>query len=191
MAGIFCLEADWHTDLRKRDSVAPVLDLLDRLQLAKSIRRDVATAEELEYYLKVWRQARYKDYNVLYIATHGTPDYIHLGRTKVGLDKLGDMLEGACQGRVVYLGGCQILNFDEEELKTFVKRIGAKSLVGYWKDADWLGVAAFELLLLTELAHSTRTPDLFKRLVKEHPVVAKKLGLVVATATQVFTAEGD
>lgn len=190
MTGVFCLEADWSTDLRKRDSVAPILDLLDRLGYAKTIRRDVATVEQLAYYLKVWRQARYKDYNVLYVATHGFPDHIQVGRTSVGLEEFGGMLQGGCQGRVVYLGGCKILDFSDEELTGFVKRIGAKALVGYWKNVDWLGSAAFDVLLLAELAKSVRMPELFDRLEKEHPVVVEKLGLVVATPTRVLASAG-
>lgn len=189
MTGIFCLEADWHADLRKRDSVAPLLDLLERLALAKSIRRDVATSEEFEYYVNVWKQARYREYGVLYISTHGSPSTIHLGREEIGLDDLADILEGACAGRVIYLGGCQILNREDDELKAFVKKTGAKALIGYWHDVDWVDSAGFEVVLLSELTNSERTPDLFRRIAKDHPVMAKKLGLVVVTPTKVLTTE--
>lgn len=44
-----------------------------------------------KYYLNVWRQARYKDYNVLHVATHGPPTtFISDGR------KSGSMNSGTC-----------------------------------------------------------------------------------------------
>lgn len=50
-----------------------------------------------------------------------TPDHIHLGREKVGLDELGNMLEGACQGRVELVegfgGGAEVESFAEAALR--------------------------------------------------------------------------
>lgn len=45
--GVLCLEGEWEPDLRKRASVLPVLELLERLGVIKSIHRNVATPDEL------------------------------------------------------------------------------------------------------------------------------------------------
>lgn len=37
-----------------------------------------------------WRQKQYQDYEVLYLASHGSPGAIHLGRTSIGFDELAD-----------------------------------------------------------------------------------------------------
>ena len=60
LPGVFCLEGEWDRDLRQRMSVEPVLELLERIRLARYIHRDVATITEFEYYLKKWGQKGYQ-----------------------------------------------------------------------------------------------------------------------------------
>lgn len=189
LPGIFCLEGEWDGDLRARRSVEPLLELLEKLSIAKTIRRDVATREEFAYYLKKWGQARYADYPVLYIATHGEPGEFDLGKDRVSLEELADMLGTAAKGRVIYFGTCLTLAQYDEDLTTFVKRTGAKAVVGYATEVDWLEAAAFELLLLERLSRGSRTDAFFRHLVRDHGKFAESLGLVVATKTAVLDAE--
>lgn len=187
--GVFCLESEWETDLRDTKSVAPLLDVLERLDLARTIHRHVATPSDLEYYLRLWKQKKYAKYSVLYLATHGSVDAIRLGRTTVSLDDLGDLLEGACTDRIIYFGGCSTLSSSDEDLKKYVRRLGAKAIVGYTEDVDWLDAASFELLLLHEIVSSRQSAAMFKRLVADHPRMARKLGLVVATGSTVHAGD--
>lgn len=186
LEGIFCLESDWEPNLRDRKSVAPILDVLERLRIAKTIRRDVATKEELQFYVKKWAQAGYADYKVLYFATHGGHDEIVLGGGSVTLDEIGDVLEGKCKNRVIYFGSCLTLNSIDEELTKFVRRIGATAIVGYFKKVDWLKSAAFEILLLQELVQGKRTGPAIKRLFVDHPRMAAEFGLIAATQSRVY-----
>lgn len=70
LPGIFCLEGEWDPDLRRRKSVLPILELLERLDVARTIHRDVATRDELAFYLAKWGQKRYRDCEVLHLACH-------------------------------------------------------------------------------------------------------------------------
>ena len=79
--GIFCLEADWSSDLKSRSSVEPILELLDQEETDRvpHIHRDVATPEELEFFLDKWTQKGYRSHPILYLAFHGDPGRIFLG----------------------------------------------------------------------------------------------------------------
>ncbi len=57
--------------MRRRRSVLPMLEYLERLSEIKAIHRDVSTRAELEHYLGKWAQKRYDDYPILFLATHG------------------------------------------------------------------------------------------------------------------------
>lgn len=97
--GVFCLEADWSTNLKRSSSVEPILELLDQQETAKvpHIHRDVATPEELKFFLDKWSQKRYRSHPILYLAFHGDPGRIFLGDQRrsecaVELDTLGSWL---------------------------------------------------------------------------------------------------
>lgn len=183
--GIFCLEGEWTSDMRHEQSVKPILTLLSQLGVAESIHRDVATRVELEHYLSKFQQKRYDDYKVLYLAMHGYPGAVHLGRDELTLDELEDLLRGKCKGKVIYFGSCLTLKTEPKRIQEFARATGARAVVGYRKPVDWLESAAFEVLLLDRLTTGWRSDALFNHLARDHGVFAKSLGLVVATKTQV------
>lgn len=185
---IFCLEGEWESDLRQRVSVEPILELLDKLGIAKSIHRDVATSPELEYYLEKWKQKRYDRYGVLYLAMHGSEENLHLGRDAVSLDELEAALKGSCKGKAIYFGSCLTMKAQPKRLQEFARVTGARVVVGYRKSVPWLESAAFEVLLLDRLAQVLRSDAIFNHLSRDHGNFAKSLGLVVATKSQVHRA---
>ncbi|WP_147455986.1 DUF6642 family protein [Nocardioides mangrovicus] len=184
-SGIFCLEGQWDSDLRDRKSVRPILELLDSLRIAAFIHRDVATTDEFEYFVNKWVQKRYDDYRVLYLAMHGEDGSVYLGRDDVMLEDLQEMLRGKCGGKVIYFGTCLTLRGDAKRIQEFARVTGARAVVGYQREVDWLQAAAFEVLLLQRLSTGLRSDAIFNRLVKEHGLFAKSLGLVVGTKNQV------
>lgn len=186
LPGVFCLEGEWDSDLRQRVSVEPVLELLERLRLAQYIHRDVATLPEFEYYLKKWGQKRYRDFPILYLAMHGEEGMLHLGRDSLALADLADLMEGKADRGIVYFASCSTMMHDEEALKEFVKRTGATAAIGYWQDVDWLEAAGFEVFLLERLLRGNRSDAFFRGITREHPELTGKLGLTVATKTQVY-----
>ncbi|MCL6424047.1 hypothetical protein Bequi_11765 [Brachybacterium sp. JHP9] len=185
LPGIFCLEGEWSDDLQSRLSVRPLLELLESLEIAQSIHRDVATVGDFGYYLDKWQEDRYQNFGILYLAMHGDRETIHLGGDEVTLAELGEALKGLCAGRVIYFGSCSTMKAGDKELMEFAKMTKARAVVGYRRVVDWTEVAPFELVLLQELATRVRSTAIFRSLSDNHPVMAKKLGLVVATKSGV------
>lgn len=184
--GIFCLEGEWDSNMRQRDSVAPVLDLLERLRVAQVIHRDVATKQELWYYLKRWCQKGYDDFSVLSLVSHGDNGCLDFGHDKITLDEIAEFIDGRARGRVIYFGSCLTLAQVDEDLTGFVKRAGAKAVVGYSKVIPWLESAAFEVLLLDRMLRNNRSDAFFNHLVRDHGDFANNMGLVVATKAKVM-----
>lgn len=152
--GIFCLEGDWYPDLRRPTTVGPVLDLLEKSNIpaVPSIRRDIGTVPELEYYLQKWTQQRYSRYPILYLGCHGSPGELHVGprnSERVTLGWLEQRLEGKCKGRVIHFGSCGTLAIHGNRLNGFLQRTGALAVCGYQEDVDWMLSSAFEIVLLS------------------------------------------
>jgi hypothetical protein len=186
LPGVFCLEGEWDRDLRQRLSVEPVLELLERLRLARYIHRDVATVSEFEYYLKKWGQKGYHEFEVLYLAMHGDMGTLHLGKDSLTLNDLDGLIQGKAANRVIYFASCSTMLEDEEALKSFVKSTGARAAIGYWLDIDWLDSVGFEVFLLERLLRQNRTDAFFRGITREHPELVPKLGLTVATKRYVY-----
>lgn len=188
MEGIFCLEGEWHSDLRRRMSVRPVLELLESLGIATFIHRDVASRGDLDYYLRKWKQARYSSFTVLYLAMHGEPKGLELGNDSISLEELANVLSGSCKGRIVYFGSCLTSDADEASLRAFARETGARAVVGYAKEVDWLQSASFEVVLLDRLVSPRRSDALFNQLTKDYAGFTSELGLVIATANRTYRA---
>ena len=173
---MFCLEGDWSGDLTDKSSVRPLLEILDPLAKVPFIHRDVGTPAELDHYLRLWTQKRYDRYTLAYLAFHGTPGNIAVGRHDVSLSDLALSLNGRCEGRVIYFGACSTLDIEQDEIDLFRKATRARAVCGYVKDVEWLESAAFELLLIEALTYYERTDAALKFLTREYQTLADKLG---------------
>lgn len=188
--GILCLEGEWDSDLRARASVEPILHLLERLGRITSIHRDVSTIAEVEHVVRTWAQHKYDAYPVLYIAAHGSRNTVSWStRQTSSLDELAEMLRPVPGSFYVYFGSCQTLA-DDQAVRRFAAVSGARAVVGYRRDIDWIESAAFDVVLLSELAeHSGYGKGLFSRLMRNHGQTAKRLHLVVGTKNAILRAE--
>jgi hypothetical protein len=189
--GIFCLEGDWDHDLRRRTTMLPLLDLLERSHDPEipSIRRDIGTEQELSYYLQKWVQKRYSNYPILCIGCHGdSKGIIYVGdRNKyVDLTWLERHLRGKCARRVIYFGSCSTLNAHGKRLRGFLRRTGAAAVCGYTENVDWLTSAAFEIILFSSFQRRTFKPRGLRAIesdiTREASGLAKKLGFRIVIA---------
>jgi len=153
--GVFCLEGEWNSDMRKTSSVEPLLQLLKNERGHPYIVRDVATSEELCFYLKRW--LKYERYPILYLASHGEPDKICLGDEYVDLDTVESQLDGCCSGRVIVFASCSTLDLHGNRINGFRKATGALAVCGYCRYVDWMESASFELLLLSTMVSLSMT----------------------------------
>lgn len=185
LPGILCLEGELNEDMRKKSTVRPVLEMLETLDKAQVVHRNVAVKEDLAFYVDTLQKKRYEKFQVLYLAMHGDEGAISTGGADLTLEDLGELLAGTCKGRVIYFGTCLTMKATGKELKQFAAVTGARAVIGYRKSVPFDTVAAFELPLMQELVTSVRGGTIYSRLKAEHPVLAKKLGLVVATKNEV------
>ncbi|MDT9591610.1 hypothetical protein RDV89_00930 [Nocardioides zeae] len=188
--GIFCLEGEWDTDLRRRHSVEPVLEFLERMRETRYVHRDVATTTELAYYLDQWGQARYDDYQVLFLATHGDLGTLSWSRKHTtSLADLADLMPSNTQHCYVYLGSCLTL-FAEAEAKKFVARTGVSALMGYREEVGFISGAAFELILLSYVANHRSYPKrLFDDLMATHGGLARLHDFTMVTRRSVLSSK--
>lgn len=89
---IYCLEGNWRTNPRCRQSVRPMLDILRDAAGIKYIYRKCNTREEFFEYLRQYTFERYRNYTILYIAFHGRPNKIQIGRDLVTLREIADVV---------------------------------------------------------------------------------------------------
>ena len=161
--GIFCLETDWSSEMRRSPSVEPMLALLKSSPLAIPFaHRNVVTFDALEYYLKKWAQRTHDEYPILYLAFHGVRGEVQFGdlrrrSARASLDMLEEALRGKCAGSVIHFGCCQTLRVSQRRLNRFIKETGALAVSGYEKDIDWVRSAALDFSLFAGIQQNTMT----------------------------------
>lgn len=174
--GIYCIEGPWTAQLRNRASVEPLLKFVTDAKPVKVIHEKAPNLEALQDLTRRWQQRQYSDYKLGYLAFHGTPGHLHLGRRRVSLDELAEQLEGSCAGKILYFGACNTLRVSPSDIEALRRRTKAKAIAGYTKDVDWFEVAAFELLLFDGLTHYVRSDALHRWLQTNHPGMVRRLG---------------
>ena len=145
---VYCLEGDWEVDLRNQSSINAALMFLQQNCGIKFIHRDCGTRENLEYYLSKWKQKKYADYSICYLAFHGKPELILIGKEKITLDELGDMLEGACKNKIIHFGSCSTLDTDTRIVKKFLEKTEALCVCGFKNDINFVPSSVFDMLLI-------------------------------------------
>jgi hypothetical protein len=178
--GVLCLEGEWY-GAEDRTSVQPLLEMLERSGHIHAMWRDVATRDELRFYVARWTHKAWADYPLLYLGFHGAPGEFYVGKTPVSLDELAEDLEGKCAGRIIHFGSCATLDVSQDELGEFRVRTGAHAVTGYTAQVDWLEAAAFEILLVNELIKSGDVETVRARLSVEHAAWAQALGFTIVT----------
>lgn len=182
--GVFCLEiADWFGTMKKKNTVEPLLELLHHSPLeVPYIHRDVATKDELNFYLKKWTLAEYKNYPILFLAFHGAPGEIFLAQNNkvIRIDELLKILEGRCHKKIIHFGACSVFNLEGRVLKKILTQFDALAISGYSSEVDWVTSSVFEMLFLAELQKNAMTKSgilaVKKRISQITPRLSKKLG---------------
>jgi hypothetical protein len=160
--GVFCIEADWF-GLAHPMSMKPVLDLLAGSDARiPFVLRDAVTRAEIEFYLRRWLQARYRRFDLLWMAIHTRPGELLPGdmrkpEERLGLDTLEALLKGKCRGRILHFSGCRFLKLPPARITRFVKATRALSVSGFAREVPWLEATIFEAYWLTLLNYEPRT----------------------------------
>jgi hypothetical protein len=145
---IYCLEGDWEHDLRKKQSIRAMLHLLEDALEIRHVHRHCGTKEELEYRLKQYKTTRYAKYSICYLAFHGEPDFIFLGKNKkVSLTELAEILSDSCKDKIIHFGSCSTLNTNGKNIKRFLRQTQALCVTGYKSDVDFMESTVFDAFL--------------------------------------------
>ena len=150
---IYCLEGNWNTNPRSKQSIRPILDILYYSAGIRYVYRKCNTKDEFFEYLRQFTFKRYKNYRILYIAFHGRPNGIQIGRDFVTLSEIADVLEGELAGCAVHFGSCSTMR---------TKRAKADFVSGYRKQVDFIESTAWELILCYDFPKSYKQ-DCFKK----------------------------
>lgn len=174
--GIFCFEGRWAANLADPRSVRHLLDFLKASGKVNFIYRDVNTIEELSFLVHRWTDRQYARYSLGYFGFHGKPGHLVVGRKKVSLGELGDLLKGKCAGRTIYFGSCEVFNIPKRDIREFRRQTRARCVAGYTTDVDWFEASAFDLLLFEALTWYRRMDAVEDWLKKHHGGMVRRLG---------------
>jgi hypothetical protein len=188
--GIFCLEGTWadHRELADRTSVVHQLRMFeDARACGKVIHRDVATRGEFDYYVREWplKETYRREYPLAYLAFHGARGALWIGPESepMTLEELKTTIgPGRAHNRILYFGSCSTMAANEDELQGFCKETGAKAIVGFTNNINWLESAAFDCLLVPKLLAMKNMRSVYTKLQREHPKFVQRLGLRMATS---------
>jgi hypothetical protein len=180
MKGVFCLEGYWYGDHRDKTSVFPVLDLIHRYNQMPFIYHRCATPEEFVFSINRWKtKSFHKKYPLLYLAFHGEPGIIKVGKTIITLDDLANLLQDKCEGVVIHFGCCSTMYTDRRLLQSFMEKTRSVALMGYKEEVDWLPSTSFEIMLLNSLSNhpfdSKGVKQIYDEVMDECKGQAKKL----------------
>jgi hypothetical protein len=131
--------------------------------------RDAVTVDEFERYLRQWSQKQYQRLSVGYLAFHGSPGHLVIGRTSYSLEQLGELLEDRLADRILYFGSCGTLDVEIDRIQALRAQTAARAISGYTKDVDWIESAAFDLNLIDAVTWYDRTDAGFRYLEKAWP----------------------
>ena len=175
--GVFSFEGDWETRLDDKKSVLPLLDTLQRVEGMRFIHRRIGTVPELDHYLKKWLQRGYDHYSIGQFGFHGAPGGIWIGEEWLSLEDLAEKIDGRADRRVVFFDSCKTLKVRDTRIKKFLSDTGAKAVIGYTKDVEWIASAAFELMIFEAFCYRTQMRAVKNMLWTNYPGMVKKLGM--------------
>ncbi|WP_420870181.1 DUF6642 family protein [Micromonospora globbae] len=154
---MFCVEGQWDDNLAERGSVLPTLEMLECLGRIRYIHRDVATPDELRYYLDQWLSRKYAAYNVGIFAIDGSPGELRLSnRHQLKLAEVASWLQGRCDGKRLYFDSGSILRISDASLAEILEETGASMVCGFTRTIDWVESAAFDTVLIDRLANGQK-----------------------------------
>jgi hypothetical protein len=147
-AGVFCLEGEWDAQIEGRESVLPILEVLEQLEVIRFVHRNAHTTTELEHHIARWTE-RGQSFDLVYMAFHGSRAGLSLSEGHdVARERLAILMEGAGKGAGIHFGTCSVLRRSDTDLEQFISATGARMICGYTRNVDWVDSAAFDLALV-------------------------------------------
>jgi hypothetical protein len=146
---IFCIEGDWHPDLRQKDTIENALKFMETASgmKIKYIHRHCSTEQELQNRINEYNKRRYNHFSIFYLAFHGVPNGLKLSqKTILSLEDLAEMAKNKLKNKIVHLGSCETLNISRKEISKFLQTTGALCVSGFKKEVPFVSSTIFDVL---------------------------------------------
>jgi hypothetical protein len=146
---IFCIEGDWHPDLRQKDTIESALKFMETASgmKIKYIHRHCSTEQELQNRINEYNKRRYNNFSIFYLAFHGVPNGLKLSpKTILSLEDLGKMAKNKLKNKIVHLGSCETLNINRKDITNFLQTTGALCVSGFKKEVPFVSSTIFDVL---------------------------------------------
>ena len=172
--------------MENRLSVVPMLDVISKLGNINYIHLTCNTQSELEYNLSLSCK---NNYGMLYLAFHGSPGAISLGRkTSIVLPELAEMMGQKFGGWIVHFGSCGTVR-NHRQMEDFVEQTGVALATGFAKNVDWAESAALELLLFRQLQSRRSLKVAWNNVCSKYGDLARHTGLQAYPKSDYPTAQ--
>lgn len=146
------------------------------MEKARLIHEEVHTVDAFNSVVSRWAQKQYDTYSIGIFAFHGDPGVLWLGRRKIELEDLAELLRGKCAGRVIHFDSCGVLDVPKRRIDAFRKTTGARCVTGYTENVDWYQSTALTILLLAALTSWKHMDAVERHLLREHRGLSRMLG---------------
>jgi hypothetical protein len=150
---VFVMEGKCEKFLPARRSAAYLIHLLEDAHVIRAEIDETLRRRHLRRAFEHWGRTSIP---IGYLAAHGTRGNVFVGgmRGNAALSDLGDWIgAGKGAGRVLVLGTCLTLGSPREAVD-LLDHTGLTAVVGYRRSVDTVRAAAWEMLLIDELAEA-------------------------------------
>lgn len=109
-----------------------------------------------------------RDYNLVYLGFHGSPENIFIGSQVVGLTEIAEIFGKRLKGKGIHFASCSVLNTDKEKISEFIEKTGVKFLSGYSQDIDYIEGSVMDLAFLGKWFQYSRIGNLRNAIEKSY-----------------------
>lgn len=179
---IFCIEGDWHPDLREKDTIENALKFMETASgmKIKYIHRHCSTHEELQNRIVEYNKRRYNKFSIFYLAFHGVPNGLKLNNKQIlTLDELADMAENKLRNKILHLGSCETLNINRRDIKRFLDKTGALCVSGFKKEVPFVSSTIFDVLYFEMCQYYKQMNTIEKHMKNYYGKLMKELQFVM------------
>lgn len=178
---IFCIEGRWENDHRDKKSVIKALEFLNCIEKVDCIVKQCNNVPTLNELLSDSMLAKYKKYSILYLAFHGEPNNILVGKrnSKANLEEIAEIIGDKANGKIIHFGSCSTLDVSGWELRKFLKNTNALAISGYKEEIDFVKSTVFDLIYFQQCQRSFDITVIEKNIKKYYSTLGKELGFVL------------
>jgi hypothetical protein len=178
MRRIFAIEALWFDN-----SPLSVRGLLDIVQHAVEVPVTYYQADTIDQLRSTLDRYAWMicPGDILYIATHGNPGLLkfHASQERITLEELAEIMGRRFAGTAIFLSGCDVMKIEQERIQTFLRRTGARTVMGYTTEVNWVLGGALDMIVLQLMQYFKRLRWAWKKMKLWHRDMVRGTGFVM------------